>query len=43
LLRDVDKRTPDFHPDKPLLADAINAIDFFNKQIDQSSTKENRN
>jgi hypothetical protein len=43
LLRDLYKRTPDFHPDKPFLDAVFNSIDFVNKQIDQSSAKENRN
>jgi hypothetical protein len=43
VLRDLYKRTPDFHPDKPFLYAVFNAIDLVNKQIDQSSAKENRN
>jgi hypothetical protein len=42
LLRDLYKRTPDFYPDKPFLDAVFNTIDFINKQIDQSSAKENR-
>jgi hypothetical protein len=42
LLRDRYKRTPDFYPDKPFLDAVFNAIDFVNKQINQSSAKENR-
>ncbi|OHT08263.1 kelch repeat protein [Tritrichomonas foetus] len=37
LLRDLDKETPAFHPDKPYLAQALLEIDQVNKHIDRSS------
>jgi hypothetical protein len=43
LLRDLYKRNPDFHPDKPFLDALFNVIDFVNEQIDQNSAKEDRN
>jgi hypothetical protein len=42
LLRDLHKATPDFHPDKRYLAEAIVAIDNVNKSIDRTSYKENK-
>jgi hypothetical protein len=42
LLRDLDKATPDFHPDKGYIQEAINVLDNVNKDIDQTSAKANR-
>ncbi|KAH0790437.1 Kelch motif family protein [Histomonas meleagridis] len=37
LLRDLNKNTPDFHPDKKLLALALQRMDDSNKDIDKTS------
>lgn len=39
LIRDLLKYTPDFHPDKPYLAKALNEIDSANKSLDQAAHK----
>lgn len=37
LVRDLDKYTPNFHPDKPFLSLALKTIDGLNKDIDYTS------
>ncbi|OHT06097.1 hypothetical protein TRFO_26021 [Tritrichomonas foetus] len=39
LIRDLNKRTPNWHPDKPFLERAQNEIDSVNKNIDNTSQR----
>ena len=42
LIRDLIKETPDWHPDKEYLKQALNAVDKVNKEIDHSSFRMKR-